>query len=204
MQPQLLPAGGGGVKETIQNVERPGHRDWCSWVSAGRQAPEGEAVALGNLGTLRTLRNPTRRPPNPRVPLDDDLAHRMPIAAFDLDADKFRVSGPSGMTVEHSKLILMQPHSKLPPPFLGSAPLPQRFSQPSARGRVTALSKANGGIRGIAVGDSSCDKWRAQRHNRSPRKWKKPLRRSNTHCRLELAPSVCTGHDRRSAPHCTG
>ena len=39
-----------------------------------------------------------RRPPIPREPLDDDLAHRMPKAVFDVDAERLDAAGPSGMT----------------------------------------------------------------------------------------------------------
>ena len=41
--------------------------------SAGRQALEGAAIAPGNMRTLAALTDPSKRPREPRGPLDEDL-----------------------------------------------------------------------------------------------------------------------------------
>ena len=78
-------------------------------LSAGRQALEGAEVAPGSRRTLDKLRDPVRRPPEPREPLPQAISSARPAQAFILDDDLFRdskfahslvrvaASGPFGM-----------------------------------------------------------------------------------------------------------
>ena len=104
---------------------------------SARQALEGAALAPGNQATLRQLTDATRRPP------------RL--------SKKGAAAGPSGMTCEHLRPLL--------PDVRGSHLLFQ-ISQRMARGqvpeaviniirmgRLTALSKPDGEVRGIVAGD---------------------------------------------------
>ena len=105
-----------------------------------------------------------RRPPVPREPLPDDLFERGPLFMLDPDffAKNLRVArrgaagGPSGMTSEHLRPLLEHHEDMIR--FW-------RFAQDLARavpdnivdlvrlGRMTALQKPNGGVRGIVAGD---------------------------------------------------
>ena len=85
-------------------------------LSAGRQALEGASLAPGNRQTLDALQDPQRRPPEPRDPIPRLVLDFVPEVPFDLDETKFAsnvrsarrgaAAGPSGMTVEHIRLVL--------------------------------------------------------------------------------------------------
>ena len=107
-----------------------------------------------------------RRPPEPREPLPDDLfVRRGPLfeLGFDLFSKSLRVSrrgaasGPSGMTAEH-----LRPHPEAEDEMtlfwqlaqdLARAAVPGVIVDSVRLGRITALQKPNGGVRGIIAGD---------------------------------------------------
>ena len=136
-------------------------------LSAARVSLEGAEVAPGNLMTLRELTNPERRPPFPRQELSQEIARSEPERPFDLDVDEFLVclrtsrrgaaGGPSGMTAEH--LFPLLDNERDSAVFGRVATLMVRGEVPTSAlegirlGRLTALKKPDGGVRGIVVGD---------------------------------------------------
>ena len=136
-------------------------------LSAGRQALEGAPVAPGNDRTLRELRNPVRRPPQLRAPFSEDLLTAQPEIPFQLDqgllvknlksARRGAAGGPSGMTAEHLRPLLDSAADCDKFWFLcqafAQAHIPEEVLTAVRMGRITALQKPSGGIRGIVVGD---------------------------------------------------
>ena len=136
-------------------------------LSAARQALEGDAVAPGTLRTLASLTNPVRRPPLPREPLPNELSTFEPVAPFRLDAERFiknirsarrgAAGGPSGMTTEHLRPMMDSVNDMERLCLLGGimarGEVPVRVEPAIRLGRMTALQKPDGGIRGIVVGD---------------------------------------------------
>ena len=136
-------------------------------LSHARQVLEGAELAPGNQATLDALQDEERRPPLPRGALPPDLAHHMPVRPFQLDEHIFSrnlrsssrgaAGGPSGMTMEHLRPLLndvMALHSFfLMEEQLAQAQVPLAIVNLIRMGRLTALSKPDGGVRGIVAGD---------------------------------------------------
>ena len=158
-------------RQGIDTVEQRGARAerlvQLGEISVGRQALESGKVAPGTLATLRALTDPARRPPVPREPLPEALLTMRPSILFELDADRFmsniRVArrgaapGPSGLTAEHL-LPVLDNDAAVGALFQVADLLANGFIPPDAHaairlGRITALEKPSGGIRGIVVGD---------------------------------------------------
>ena len=130
-------------------------------ISAGRQALESAHVAPGTLATLRALTKRQRRPPVPREPVPEGLATAMPESPFNLDFDRFtsnirrakrgaapfrRDNHPSSrMTPVWSRCSVLR--------FVPQGPVPLDALEGLKLGRITALAKPDGGVRGIVVGD---------------------------------------------------
>ena len=136
-------------------------------LSAARQALEGATVAPGTRDTLNALQDPERRPPVPRNPIPPDILHAVPAEQFFLDFDVFArnirnakrgaAGGLSGMTAEHLRFILGSP-SETAAFFraaqdLARADIPKDVLVLLRMGRLTALQKPGGGVRGIVCGD---------------------------------------------------
>ena len=136
-------------------------------LSSARQALMGAAVAPGNQATYDRLTDDARRPARPRDPLPDEILNSQPVVRFDLDEDRFCrnlrssrrgvAAGPSGMTTEHLRPLLedvrgMKLLSKLAA-LLAKAQVSDVAIQMICLGRLTALSKPDGGVRGIVAGD---------------------------------------------------
>ena len=136
-------------------------------LSNARQALEGEAIALGNDITRKMLTDKLKRPPSIREPIDRDILGRLPRVPLDLDVDKLlknlresrkgSAGGPSGMTCEHLKPLL---ESAACCRLLGEAAtqfargqVPHEIAIALKMGRMKALQKPDGGVRGIVVGD---------------------------------------------------
>ena len=136
-------------------------------ISAGRQALEGASLAPGNLATLGVLTDPNRRPPVPRQELSQEIRRSEPLNPFELDplelltclrkARRGAAPGPSGMTSDHLFPVLesdvesdlfVQVSS-----LLAVGNVPKEIIEAIRLGRMTALSKPDGGVRGIVVGD---------------------------------------------------
>ena len=136
-------------------------------LSAARQALEGAALTPGNLATLRALTHPSKRPAFPREELSVEVARVEPEEPFQLDVEEFLLclrkvrrgaaAGLSGMTSDHLFLVLEnEGDSDLfvrVGSLLASGNVPPATVQAIRLGRMTALSKPDGGVQGIVVGD---------------------------------------------------
>ena len=154
-----------------------GRSTWCSWArfQLRRQALEGASLAAGDQKTLNALRDPTRRPAVPRDSVPDDIVGLEPEEPFVLDQDMFlhnvrtarrgAAPGPSGMTadhlrplVEHSGGARALSHGAS---LMAQARIPEEIMSAIRCGRMIALQKPDGGVRGIVVGDvfrrAGCD-----------------------------------------------
>ena len=136
-------------------------------LSAARQALDGDPVAPGNHATLRALRDPQRRPQAPRGPLAPKLIGFQPTALVELEQDRLlknlrsarrgAAGGPSGMTADHVRPLLdserdAESFCRMCEEF-ARAQVSDEVVQALRMGRMTALHKSSGGIRGIVVGD---------------------------------------------------
>ena len=132
-------------------------------LTAGRQALEGADLAPGTPDTMRQLRARPREPRDPILGVDD----RIPLAPFELDRDKFGANlrsarrgtagGPSGMTMEHLKLLLDSPVDLnlffRVGETLARGEVSDGVARVIRRGRMSALEKLGGGVRVIVAGD---------------------------------------------------
>ena len=136
-------------------------------LSSARQALEGEEIAPGTRATLQQLTDESKRPPRLMDPVPPEIMSHTPRVPFALDSDKFlknvrsakrgAAAGPSGMTVEHLRPLLdsvtdQQWLCKLAEQVAQGRITPTVI-EAIRMGRMTALRKANGGVRGIVVGD---------------------------------------------------
>ena len=136
-------------------------------LSAARLALEGDSVAQGDDATLSALRDPERRPPVLRDPIPEDILSTRPEVPFNLDSDRLArnirsarrgaAGGPSGMTVDHIRPLLESEadtagFSSMCLDF-ARAEIPSDVLTLLKMGRVTALRKPNGKIRGIFILD---------------------------------------------------
>ena len=136
-------------------------------LSSGRQALEGASVAPGTQETLDSLRDRRRRPLLPREPIPRDILEHQPDNPFELDEHKFltnlrssrrgAAAGPSGMTTEHLRLLLDQSRDShnlfVMAERMARAEAPPPVNDAIRLGRLTALQKPRGGVRGIVAGD---------------------------------------------------
>ncbi len=136
-------------------------------ISSARQALTAEEIAPGTEDTLNRLRNPERRLQHPRAPLPQEVLDFRPPSPPTMALDKFlknlrsskrgAASGPSGTTAEHLQVVLDdEPCSALlheAANHLAQADVPPEIAQAIRLGRMTALRKRDGGVRGIVVGD---------------------------------------------------
>ena len=125
---------------------------------AGRVALEAAQLAPGTEVTYRALTDPRR--------FSDHLLNMSPVL-FELDEDTFAKNvrsarkgaapGPSGMVVEHFRPLLDNPRDVhkffLMAEQLAQGRAPEVAVQAIRLGRLTALRKPGGGVRGIVVGD---------------------------------------------------
>ena len=124
-------------------------------------------MAPGDLTTLRALTDPDRRPPVPREPLTEEVATAQPVTPFELDPSEFLLClrtarrgaapGPSGMTSDHLFPLLESDHDSdlfcQVGSLLATGNIPTEVLEGFRLGRLTALRKPDGGVRGIVVGD---------------------------------------------------
>ena len=133
---------------------------------AGRLALDGAQVSVGDPAILRALTDNSRRPTVPNASLSQSVLEAQPEACL-LDEDLFieclrssrrgAADSPSGMTADNLQPVLdTERDSSL---FFRFATVLARGQAPVAAvegvrmGRITALRKADGGVRGIVVGD---------------------------------------------------
>ena len=117
--------------------------------------------------TLQELRDPARRPAQPYQPIPEHVLQFQPASPTNLPAAtllanvrrarKGAAPGPSGLTAETLRLILDE--ESITNNFvavatrLAQANIPPAISAALGLGRLVALSKPNGRVRGIVVGD---------------------------------------------------
>ncbi|CAK0884260.1 unnamed protein product, partial [Prorocentrum cordatum] len=136
-------------------------------VSAARQALTASAVAPGTQATLDELRDPARRLQQPREQLSERAARAPPQCLASLEPDRLLTNvrrsrrgaapGPSGMTGEHLQTLLDDEHCcdllHHAATLLARAEIPGPVAEALRLGRLTALRKSNGRVRGIVTGD---------------------------------------------------
>ena len=131
-------------------------------LSPARQVLEASPVATGNEATRAKLMNENRRPGAARRGLDEDILQMQPHVPFHFEHNlgtsrRGAAGGPSGMTAEHLRVVLNSPSCTC---LLGEAVsqlaqgnIPEEVVRAIRLGRLTAIQKPNGGVRGIVVGD---------------------------------------------------
>ena len=131
---------------------------------SARHVLESSPVDPGDEATKKILTDDARRPSKPRSELDPGIAGLDLEVPFDLDVDKFLhnlrtarkgcAGGFSGMMAEHLKVGLESPVlvGEVACQF-ARARMPAEVVQAIRLGRITALQKPDGGVRGIVVGD---------------------------------------------------
>ena len=133
-------------------------------LSSARQALEGAELAPGTEQTLESLR---KRATVPREEVSRELIRHVPEVPFVLEDDRFNknvrsakrgaAAGPSGMTVEHVHPLLDNPKDlrlfNEVAERLARGQVPDAIQAAIMMGRMTALSKGDGGVRGIVARD---------------------------------------------------
>ena len=137
-------------------------------LSAAGQALEGAALVPGTVATLAALTDPEKRPPLHRHTGAESRGcpHRT-SQQFEFDELEFltclrkarrgAAPGPSGMTSDHLFPVLEREADSQLLAKVGSClavgNVPDEIIDAIRLGRITALSKPDGGVRGIVVGD---------------------------------------------------
>ena len=163
-------------------------------LSSARQALERVEIAPGNDDTLKQLCDISKRPDRLRDPIPQEVLEYVPTIPFDLDETMFLMNvrfakwgfagGPSGMPVEHLCPFLDSPrdhrlfHNLAE--SLARGMLLESTVESIRLGRMTALSKRDGGVRGIVTGDVVRRWWPEQWPNRWERQWNRQRLRFST------------------------
>ena len=187
----------GTQRDTVEKrALRAFHMVQLGEVSAGRQALEGASLATGDERTLKALKDPARRPALPRNPMPE-IAQFIPGEPFALDQELFAINvrtarkgaapGPSSMTADHLRPLVE--HASLSAVFGQAAALlalnkvPEEVMDALRCGRLIALKKPDGGVRGIVVGDVMRRVVARTIANRLLTGWRRQLRPTSTHSR---------------------
>ena len=135
-------------------------------LSSARQALEGAEIAPGTEETLSKLTDTSKRPDRLRDPIPREVIEHAPTRPFTLEEDvlfknlrsaKRGTAGGPGMTVEHLRPLLDNVrdlrlfHSLAE--GLAQGAVPETIVDALRLGRLTALRKPCGGVRGIVAGD---------------------------------------------------
>ena len=136
-------------------------------LSAARQALTARPLAPRTRDTLDELRDPARRPASQYQPIDQDLLNFTPPTALQVPATtiirnlrrtrKGAAPGPSGLTAETLRILLDDEDSTNKfvqvAQQLAAANIPPPTATAIGLGRIVALQKPNGRVRGIVIGD---------------------------------------------------
>ena len=136
-------------------------------LSAARQALTAGPLAPGTAETLQELRNPTRRPNEPYAPSHPSLSEFQPDQPVHLPDDlilmnlrrarKGAAPGPSGLTTDTLRILLGDDTATTNlirvARHFAQASIPAEIARTIGLGRMVALTKPNGRVRGIVVGD---------------------------------------------------
>ena len=160
---------GDALSVMMWRAGQPGQRRWCKWENCRqhvRSGLEGAAVVPGNKETRAALQNHEKRPCL-RDPIPPDILNAAPVEPLVLDAEDFArnirsakrgaAGSPSGMTADHLRLILeseLDTHAfcRAAQEF-ARAQVPPDVVAVLRMGRITALQKPGGGVRGIVCGN---------------------------------------------------
>eukprot|EP00439_Symbiodinium_sp_Y106_P016235 s10655_g2.t1 len=142
-------------------ADRAVHLAHLGELSAARRALLAEPLAAGDDTTLQHLRDPARRPVEPYEPLDPDIFPvELSCPALLTNPRRSRrgaAPGPRGYTAEIVRLILDDPAAVdslgAVATRLARAQLPATIAQALGLGRLIAIRKTAGGVRGLVVGD---------------------------------------------------
>ena len=136
-------------------------------LSAARQALEAAILAPGTQATLDALNDATPRPPHLRTPVSPEVLQHVPRREFELDEPTFNknllsarrgaAGRPSGLTTEHLRPLLDDARALhlffMVAQKLARADVPEAVVDLTRVGRLTSLTKPDGGVRGIVAGD---------------------------------------------------
>ena len=150
-----------GLKHCITRAQALVH---LGELFAAGQALEGVEIAPGSIDTLNALR---KRLAMPREVCPAEVIRHRPEVLFALDEDHLNknlrsatrgaAGGPSGMAVEHLQPLLDHPKGLRlffqVAERLARGQVPEEIQAAIRMGRLTALRKADGGVRGIVAGD---------------------------------------------------
>ena len=112
-------------------------------LSAARQALEGTSMAPRTSAKLRALSDPERRPPVPREGLSREVQQAEPAERFETSDHLLTLLESEGDSELFTRVGSLLAVARVPHVILEAIRL----------GRLTALSKPDGGVRGIVVGD---------------------------------------------------
>ena len=174
----------GALEEEQRTYERA-----CAFVrlgeaSRGRAVLTSSALAPGSAATLAELRDPERRPQRQRQALPEEVVSFHPQAAVQLQPQRLidnlrgarrgSAGGPSGITAEHLQVLLDDEVATgrfvNAAEQVARADLPGDVVEALLLGRLTALRKPNGKVRGIVTGDAVrrlVGRTLAQQHSRA-------------------------------------
>ena len=172
LQPAQAPAGVTSGRPPPDSLEARGERAAAlahlGELSAAARALTAEPLAPGNEETLQELRDPARRPQVPRVPVPEAVLQHQPSEPVRLSWGAFvsnvrrarrgAAPGPSGCTNEHLRLLLeteedmqLLHHAAQ---RLALRDVPDTIARALRLGRMVALRKPNGRVRGLVMGDT--------------------------------------------------
>ena len=154
--------------DDTRRAERARYLVHLGELSAARQALTAGPLAPGTPQTLAELQDPVRRPQEEYAPLAPEVIAFEPDRPADVPltmilrnlrrARKGAAPGPSGLTTDTLRLLLddetSTAHLGQVTQLLAQARVPPTMAAAMALGRLVALQKPNGRVRGIVVGDT--------------------------------------------------
>ena len=132
-------------------------------LSAASSALTAPPLAPANAATLAALADPDRRPPTSQVPLPEAIAppalhlNQAKLVVNLRTARRGAAAGPSGTTTEHLRVLLDDEDTAQllgdATQCLASGDVPQDILRGLRLGRMVALQKPDGGVRGLVMSD---------------------------------------------------
>jgi hypothetical protein len=150
------------------NRGRTGHATWCTLVSFRQHGKHSQPAQRHHAHSiLDELRDPSRRPAAPYEPPDDQITTFQPEQPAELPmatiiqnlrcSRKRAAPGPSGLTADTLRLLLDDAPAThqvaTVAQHVARAQVPATIASALGLGRVVALQKPNGRVRGIIIGD---------------------------------------------------
>ena len=207
MPPQhTITISGGMIRLTTFSAGSPVPSYWCKLGSCPLVGKLWRAQLLLQVRRKRCAScvDPARRPGRARDPVPRALLEHVPDRPLTLDEQKFAqvlrssrrgaAAGPSGMTADHLRIIL----DRLKDTHLlftmgeqmARANLPDSIVCAVRLGRMTALQKPSGGIRGIVAVTFCAELWGGRLRRKSVQQWRALQHHFSVPCPHGLALSV--------------